>query len=73
MDLRPPRSHILQHLWYDSRNATILPIRVLVHTGAAWVQEAARFRSRDGIGRGFQLESWSANGNPFYSQQVSMS
>ncbi len=45
--------------------ASALPIRVLVHTGAAWVQKASRVRSGDDFGRRLQLESGAANGNPF--------
>ncbi len=70
MDLRPPRDHVLLRLWHYPRNATILPIRILVHTEAAWVRKASRVRSGDDFGCGIQFETRAANGNPFYCQQV---
>ncbi len=57
MVLCPPRSHLLQLVWHNSRNATILPVRLLVYTRALFrIQGAARFRSTDGIGHCVQLE-----------------
>ncbi len=73
MALRPPRDHVLWRLRHDPRNATVLPIRILVHTKTAWVQRASRVRSGNDLGCGIQLKSRSANGNSICFQQVSPS
>ncbi len=53
--LRPPCDNLLWRVRYNSRDATTLPIRILVRTGATWAQKASRVRSGDTFGRRIQL------------------
>ncbi len=71
LDLRRTCDHFLWSLWYDSRDATALQNRILVHTRVPWLRKASRVRSGDGIGRRIQLESRAASRRSPYRQQVS--
>ncbi len=71
MGVRPLCDDLLWRLRYDSGDATTLPIRILVLTGAAWVQKASRVRIGDIFGRRVQLESRSTRGRLLCSEQVS--
>ena len=58
MDLRPPRRYVLLRLRHNPPNAVILPSRVLVYSGATWIQEeAGRFGDRNSVGPRVQLQS----------------